>query len=309
MEGTCKSVDVEAEYEENTAVANTKTKGAGAEATEGGESSSTRDKNRRDTELGIATHECYERIGATKDNHGIFSCKYCKSRVSGSHKRKLEHFLGADPGQYKHSRLCRKVPADVKSNLEKLVQEEEKLAGKKKAPSILTLLTETSAKDVHQAAASLFYSANIPFAVGGNENWVKLFEAVRRLPKHIPATMPGREALGGSLLVEAYDRSQAVVNSSIAVDVATYGCTLCSDGLSAAHNLPYFNCMQVSLGRELLLDCTHITEKKTKEFVADYVAKFIRQVGEDNVVLVVMDGPGTHSFPLLRPLFPRMFFI
>eukprot|EP00918_Siedleckia_nematoides_P025032 GHVU01054079.1.p1 GENE.GHVU01054079.1~~GHVU01054079.1.p1 ORF type:complete len:689 (+),score=121.17 GHVU01054079.1:195-2261(+) len=266
--------------------------------------------------LNAYANKQFEFVRATKCGHGRWKCRHCQSEIQGSVYRRKQHLVGAVEGAYQHVRKCRKVPQELSRTLLQLSKAESEAAAANKRqkancatlPELFRQQRQSSVKEVHSAAARLFFDASYSFATAANENWNGLLDAVRRLPEGTEVAMPDRKTMGGSLLVGEYDRSQHVLSRELQEVLPKYGCCLSSDGFSSMHNVPFINCMQVCAGRELLLDCVNATKIKKAPDVAEFIERHIRGVGAENVVLVSVDGHASSCFPHLVDKFPKIEF-
>jgi len=162
-----------------------------------------------------------------------------------------------------------------------------------------------------RAIARFFYAAGIPFNVADSRYFKEAIKAVAACgPTYC---LPGRKALGTTLInkeltdvkrkVEAVKDNGTRQGVTLVKDNGTrqgvtlvkdngtrQGVTLVSDGWTSFQSTPIINFLMISSEGSMFLSATDTSgQEKNAEYIAMLLEKQIKEIGHNNVVLIVMD--------------------
>lgn len=148
---------------------------------------------------------------------------------------------------------------------------------------------EEKRRELDKLWAKVFYEANIPFSIARNSTFK---EAIRRTSDfRAPYAPPSYNDLRKKLLVQAKKELGAVLEEKVGDSVRKFGATLAFDGWSSCTNQPLFNAMIVSPAGEHFLGSVDTSgHKKTAEYQASIIEKYIEEIGPKNVVQIATDN-------------------
>ena len=126
--------------------------------------------------------------------------------------------------------------------------------------------------------ASFFYDANVPFNVGRHPAFVEAVNAIASVGFNYKP--PSYNALRATLIESKKLEMEAEVKKATSFSIKTYRVSLCSDGWDNVVHHPLMNIMLSCPAGDIFLGLVGTSgNKKTKEYIAGELKKFIEQIG------------------------------
>lgn len=141
--------------------------------------------------------------------------------------------------------------------------------------------------------ASFFYEANIAFNVVRHPAFISAVQETAKagIGGYQP---PSYQAIRTTLLDAKKAAVQRSVEDRTKLSIEKYGGTICSDGWSDVTSRPLINMMLVCPVGEVFLGSVDTTgKKKDIAYVANEMAKYIEEVGPQNIVQICTDNAST----------------
>ena len=133
-------------------------------------------------------------------------------------------------------------------------------------------------KELDEKWASFFYDANVPFNVGRHPTFVEAVNATASAGFNYKP--PSYNALRTTLIESKKIEVEAEVKKATSFSIETYGVSLCSDGWDNVVHLPLMNIMLSCPAGDIFLGSVDTSgNKKTKEYIAGELKKFIEEIG------------------------------
>ena len=137
-------------------------------------------------------------------------------------------------------------------------------------------------------AQDIFYTGSSLTMVNHNE-WKSAWKKIGEFGQGF--THPTYHHMQNQLLDKCYSNTQQDVKRLLINTISQFGCTIVSNGWSNVQIWPLINIMLVSPRRECFIKAVDSSgEIKSSSYIASIIGKVIDEVGEKNVVQVVMDN-------------------
>ena len=144
-------------------------------------------------------------------------------------------------------------------------------------------------KELDEKWASFFYDANVPFNVGRHPTFVEAVNATALAGFNYKPRL--YNALRTTLIESKKMEVEAEVKKATSFSIETYGVSLCSDGWDNVVHRPLMNIMLSCPAGDIFLGSVDTSgNKKTKEYIAGELKKFIEQIGPMKVSKICTDN-------------------
>ena len=144
-------------------------------------------------------------------------------------------------------------------------------------------------KELDEKWASFFYDANLPFNVGRHPVFIEAVNATASVGFNYK--LPLYNALRTTLIKSKKIEVEAEVKKTTSFSIETYGVSLCSDGWdNVVHPLLMNIMLSCPAGNIFLGSVDTSGNKKTKEYIAGELKKFIEQIGPMKVSQICTDN-------------------
>ena len=144
-------------------------------------------------------------------------------------------------------------------------------------------------KELDEKWTSFFYDANVPFNVGRHPTFVEAVNATASTGFNYKP--PLYNALRTTLIESKKMEVEAEVKKATSFSIETYGVSLCSDGWDNVVHRPLMNIMLSCPAGDIFLGSVDTSgNKKTKEYIAGELKKFIEQIGPMKVSQICTDN-------------------
>ncbi|KAK7300483.1 hypothetical protein RJT34_11327 [Clitoria ternatea] len=255
------------------------------------------------------------KLGKCADTGGSwrFQCNFCNEIKQGSYSRVRAHLLQISK---QGIAVCKKVQPNDVHRMKKVEEEAEnnrnstfknvplpcgsesqmqppsstRLSNKRKSSSPLEKAFDMETRNqLDQEIARLFFTGGLPFNLARNPHYIKAFTfaASHNLSGYVP---PGYNRLRTTLL----QQEKANVERLLQPLKATWpekGVTIVTDGWSDPQRRPIINFMATcGTGPMFIKAVNCMGEVKTKEFIANLMKEVIDEIGDQNMVQIIMDN-------------------
>ena len=133
-------------------------------------------------------------------------------------------------------------------------------------------------KELDEKWTSFFYDANVPFNVGRHPTFVEAVNAIASAGFNYKP--PTYNALRTTLIESKKMEVEAEVKKTTSFSIETYGVSLCLDGWDNVVHRPLMNIMLSCPAGDIFLGSVDTSgNKKTKEYIARELKRFIEQIG------------------------------
>ena len=144
-------------------------------------------------------------------------------------------------------------------------------------------------KELDEKWTSFFYDSNVPFNVGRYPTFVEAVNATALAGFNYKP--PLYNTLRRTLIESKKMEVQVEVKKATSFSIETYGVSLCSDGWDNFIHCPLMNIMLSCLAGDIFLGSVDTSgNKKTKEYIAGELKKFIEQIGPMKVSQICTDN-------------------
>ena len=144
-------------------------------------------------------------------------------------------------------------------------------------------------KEWDEKWVSFFYDTNVPFNVGRQLAFTKAVNATASAGFNYKP--PLYNALRTTLIESKKMEVEAEVKKATSFTIETYGISLCSDGWDNVVHRPLMNIMLSCLADDIFLSSVDTSRnKKTKEYIAEELKKFIEQIGPMKMSQICTDN-------------------
>ena len=144
-------------------------------------------------------------------------------------------------------------------------------------------------KELDEKWASFFYDANVPFNVGRHLTFVEAVNATTSAGFNYKP--PLYNAFRTTLIESKKMEVEVEVKKATSFSIETYGVSLCSDGWDNVVHCPLMNIMLSCPADDIFLGLVDTSgNKKTKEYIAGELKKFIEHIGPMKVSQICIDN-------------------
>nr|GEW34725.1 hypothetical protein [Tanacetum cinerariifolium] len=225
-------------------------------------------------------------------------CKFCSCEFTGGIYR-FKHHLART---HKDASACLMVPEDIKVKFQKVVEQMELAASKKRRPFSVDgeeELLESDDRQKHerdkvcQQIAWLFYTSALSFNCVKNPEFKKMIQMVGDFGRGLDP--PSYHKMRVIYLKKEVDYTKALLED-YKKEWKKTGCTLMSDGWSDRKNRSICNFLVNSPKVTIFLASIDTSKiSKTKEKVFAMLDDFVEKIGEEHIVQVVTDNAANYK--------------
>lgn len=173
--------------------------------------------------------------------------------------------------------------------------------------------TDVDQEEVVEAWLEFFVAHGIPFHAVDSPKFRRAMLLTAKAGKSCiveeKLNFPHRTAFSGSHLEMLEQRLQQGTTAQLRTSSVQHGYTLMSDGWSDPHRKPILNTIAHTTAGNIFLEAKDTTgQKKSAQFIADFVLSAAAKIGPQHLTAVIMDGAQANqtAFKLIRRQLPQV---